>query len=585
MMALFARLMGAMLTPIRSAIFWLGQLAPPLRRLGNISIPARIALLAFLFLLLTAVTFFLVGTVFHDGLVDHYYDRWWKPVLIIGLMIVIPVLVYFFVRKLLEGDVSRFPDIDAAWKAGLKALEEQGIPIDETPLFIVLGSPTPQFSTSLMQASRMGLNVNEAPTGPAPLHWYAHQDAIYLFCTDVSCLSRLADMADSIGAAPAAPSGPAGGFNPGGTIMAGGVPGGGAPAAGPGQTMVGGPSPSGAAPASNPHATIVGTPDGMPAAPANSGGGAPTPPSGNVGMGTIQFDAEKGLNEYIQSVDQAVAQGKPELKPGDVNLLNARMEHVCKLLRKARQPVCPMNGILALLPFRVVDQAPEQVQQVAQRDLRVLRESLMLRCPLITLVTDMDREPGFRELVRRVGAERAKENRFGKGYNVWNPPTDEQLEAVARHACGAFEDWTYMLFKEHDGLRKPGNTKLFGLLCKIRGSFTDSLANVLADGFGFKPDREFELGERQFMFGGCYFAATGQSEDRQAFVKSVLLKLSQTEGELDWNPEAIAEDERYQLGANLFTLLGLASILGLGGMIAWPWIKELSFVKDLLEKE
>lgn len=588
-MQILSKILGAALTPIRTAIFWVAKLFPPLKKLANISVPARIAWLTFLFLLLTAVAFFVAGSFSENGMWEHYFNfRAITPYIIIVLMIVIPVLVYFFVRLLMVGDVSRFPDIDSAWKAGVKSLEQQGINIGETPLFLILGSPNESFATNLLRASRISLNVTEVPAGPAALHWYANQDGVYLFCTDTSCSSRLASMADSIESA-APPPMPGGNqsFDAGGTIMAGapGVPVPGAPAAGgagPNATMVGGPSggaPAGGPPAgggAGPGATIVGSPAGFPAAPPTPGGpGAPpAPPSGNAGMATMQIDPEKGIGEFIQSIDQAVVSNKPTLTPKDVNLLNARLEHVCRLIKKARQPVCPINGILSLVPFRLVERAPEQVQTASQRDLAVLRDELKLRCPLIVLVTEMDREAGFRELVRRVGVDRAKENRFGKGFNVWNSPTDEQLEAVARHACGAFEDWTYMLFKEHEGLRKPGNTKLFGLLCKIRGSFTDSLANVLADGYGYKPDRDPELANSQFMFGGCYFAATGDVEDRQAFVRSVMLRLSQQEGELSWTDEAIREDDRFQLAANLFTLLGIGSLLGLIGMIGYPYLPE-----------
>ena len=103
---------------------------------------------------------------------------------------------------------------------------------------------------------------------------------------------------------------------------------------------------------------------------------------------------------------------------------------------------------------------------------------------MTVLVHELEKEPGFRELVRRVGVDRARVQRFGKGSDVWTPPTAPRLGAVAKHACGAFEDWSYMLFREHDGLRKPGNSKLFSLLCRVRGDFVQNLERILAFGFG-----------------------------------------------------------------------------------------------------
>ena len=51
------------------------------------------------------------------------------------------------------------------------------------------------------------------------------------------------------------------------------------------------------------------------------------------------------------------------------------------------------------------------------------------------------------------------------------------------------------------------------------------------------------------LFGGCYFAATGETEDRQAFVKAVLEKLPEQQEELQWTEAAYREDQRYQLAA------------------------------------
>ena len=608
-MFILGKILGHAVAPIRSLISLFGRIVPPLKKLGHLSVPARFALLMFMFLLITAIAFYVKKRFFSD----NYFlgDNLSKPLVIaviIILMIVIPILVYFLVRKLLEGNISRFPDIDSAWKAGVNALKEQGINIANTPLFLVLGSPDSNFSSNLIRTAQIDLNVNEVPSGPAALHWYANQDAIYLFCTQTCCLSKLSTMSGMIesgmAAAPPPPGGGggAGAFNPGGTIMAdGGGMAGGAPPAPPagggqppgGQTIVGGPAlggtqiaPGAPAVGGGPSETLVGGP-AAPAPPMPASGGPPAPPPGGAGMATLQIDRNADLNEFAQSIDQAVAGAKPALSAKEVNLFNARLEHVCRLLRKARQPVCPMNGILTLIPFGMIDCVADQVQTAAQRDLAILRSQLKLRCPLTVLVTEMEREAGFRELVRRVGPERAKNNRFGKSFNVWNAPTDEQLEAVGRHSCIAFEDWIYMLYKEREALRKPGNKKLFGLLCKIRGTFTQSLANVLADGFGYKPDRDPELNNRQFMFSGCYFAATGVTEDLQAFVRSVVHnKMSESEGELSWMEDAMVEEERYQLAANLFTLVGLLSMLTFAGLIAieFDFVKEkLPFVKRLTD--
>jgi hypothetical protein len=97
-------------------------------------------------------------------------------------------------------------------------------------------------------------------------------------------------------------------------------------------------------------------------------------------------------------------------------------------------------------------------------------------------------------------------------------------------------------------------------LCKIRRDVQNRLANILALGFGRDPDEKSE--EQGMFFGGCYFSATGQSEDRLAFVHSVLDKLPEQQEELAWSDRAIRQDQNLQFLSNLF--LGLDTLLLIG---------------------
>ena len=71
------------------------------------------------------------------------------------------------------------------------------------------------------------------------------------------------------------------------------------------------------------------------------------------------------------------------------------------------------------------------------------------------------------------------------------------------------------------------------------------------------------------LFGGCYFAATGDSEDRQAFVKGVFDKLPEQQEELEWTEEAIRQDQKHHALANLGFCLSTVLLLGLVGTIVF----------------
>jgi hypothetical protein len=229
-----------------------------------------------------------------------------------------------------------------------------------------------------------------------------------------------------------------------------------------------------------------------------------------------------------------------------------------------------VNGALVLLPLEHLQNVmiAKDMPAAIKGDLFAIREATRLLCPVTTMVTGMERESGFRELIRRVGAQNAKSHRFGKGYEPGNAPTEENIDAFSSHACGAFEDWVYNLYRERDGLSKPGNPQLYTLLCKIRGQLVERLRNVLVHGFGFDP-ADKRAGAEPLLFNGCYFAATGVKDEEQAFVKSVFEKILDIEDDIEWTEAALNENERFQSMAQAVMFLDGVFFLALVGMLVW----------------
>jgi hypothetical protein len=60
------------------------------------------------------------------------------------------------------------------------------------------------------------------------------------------------------------------------------------------------------------------------------------------------------------------------------------------------------------------------------------------------------------------------------------------------------------------------------------------------------------------MFSGCYFGATGDEKDRQAFVAGIFKNRLQPQHKIvEWTLAAIANNERYQLIANLLLAIDI----------------------------
>lgn len=508
------------------------------RRLLGMSLPMRVAVLVTVFLLTCTV---LSYTIFYFSENRAGYEQWFtlkRIVLIVVLLIAIPIVVYHTIKVWLEGEESEFPDIDYAWKEGVAALEQHGLDLLNVPVYLILGVRDSKHAKALVDASGLDLRVHEVPEGPAALHWFANPNAILLFCSETCLLSRLtqATAVDDLRTTP--------------------VP------ANPGQ---------GSAIFSGTASFDVDAPGT--AARAEALAPASEPGASQPFTGTMRFGTDSMSDPLQQLESTGTATRTVRLTPDDVSKATARLEYVCQLLKKARQPLCPMNGVLTVLPFDLVRRSDEQgieVQRVVRRDLDTLVHHLKLRCQVIALVGDMEMESGFRELVRRVGRKRSEAQRFGKGFNVWNAPIPEQIEAATTHACGAFEDWVYALFREKDGFHKTGNAKLYSLLCRMRGRLKTRLTNILVDAYAHE-DRSGQHPDA-LLFSGIYFAATGETGDRQAFVRSVFERLLEQENELDWTQNALEEDEHYQRVANVLTAVNATLLVAIGGMLVYRYL-------------
>ncbi|MEZ6062395.1 MAG: hypothetical protein R3C19_18790 [Planctomycetaceae bacterium] len=516
--------------PLR-LLFCSSLFSSPRPQLG-MSLPQRVGFFSFLFLLLVAVA----GLTLRIGLRDVPAAIQQRPLpfaVVAAVLVGIPLLAAWLAKRSSSKADCEFPDIAAAWQEGLRVLQVKGISLADTPLYLVVGPRDAGEARAVVESSDIPFEVSGLPFGDSTLIWFASHEVIFLACpgaSQVSLLSRTALGSSAESDVSLAPGSEKSIFD---------------------QTV-------GAVMDYIAASTELGA--------TNVGFGVQPPLESEQGdSGTQQlYDVS---NPGFHLMGQTLAAGMPaaprpknrlSLDTQSLALASRKLAAVCNLLQQHREPNPAINGVMSFLPFGLIttsDQGASALQSAVAFDNDVICRNIGLRAHLAIMVGGMEQETGFRELVRRFGPEVSRRNRIGKGSSQpWCDPTGESLEALARHACGAFEDNVYPLFAKDHELREPGNPKLYKLLCVSRQRLTNRLARVLRSGYSY--ERDFE---RSLPVLGCYFAATGHRPDRRAFASSVFRKLLQHSSSLDWHPRLRHTNERYVAWTNI--LLGVNLML------------------------
>ncbi len=502
---------------------WL--LRAPARWMGSVrgffgwSLQFRVAVILFVFLMLCILGYYIASWNSDDAVADPKSD----PRFILSwlvLMFAIPTAAFYAVRAWLETEPSQYPDLDEAWEQGVAAISKAGINIDECPLFLATGIASPRDADNLMQAIDWDLLVDGQPTGKSPLRWYASNDAVVVYLLEASATSLLQQRAQqavppsgiSVGSGGARGTliGVGSGSNLGATITS--KPDSPTPNTGIRGTIISGEAIT--PPASSPTPSAMGLRGTMLAGSTPAVAAAATNPAAHVNL---------DRKEIAEQAD--------------------RLARVCRLASESRQPLCPINGSIAVIDWQTLVGAPAgQLSTVVREDATRMIEATNLHAPMALLVTGLDDEMGFIELTRRVGEGRARDNRFGHGFNHQAPLEAGQLAILGKQSCGAFEDWIYELFRHPEALGRTNNDKLYALLCKMRSEVQPKVVELLTSLSGACVPSD----GRGPLLCGCYFGASGGSRMRQAFVRSVFAKLLELEEDLEWSDHAWKKEHAYR---------------------------------------
>jgi IcmF-related N-terminal domain len=269
----------------------------------------------------------------------------------------------------------------------------------------------------------------------------------------------------------------------------------------------------------------------------------------------------------IRSLDILLSQ------TGEMETLTRKLKHFCKLLLGDRRPYCPINGILLLLPYAATDSESEarQAGTACHLDLTVIRDSILVNCPVFALLCDIETVPHADRLLEEFSEEQRLQL-LGRTFPL--VPDLQVSERVRMVETGS--DWIghaafipmlyrMMRFSTRDDALVDNikdNARLFRFFAEMHGR-SRRLGRLLG--------RLISLDTRgQVMLGGCFVACTGRDPKReQGFVGGVLQLLIENQNFVSWTPEAIRQEANYGRLNTLgnIAIAGLA-ILGLVVIVA-----------------
>lgn len=516
------------------------------------------------FVLLTTTFSVVIVCIYSTGLSlrQNITPSW---VTVVLLLLALPtVVLYVTIRK--WGQYRERPlyeDIHRAWFAGLEALSNAGISLQDRPVFVLLGSSGEQLEQSLIAAMRSGglnFQIADVPALAGVAHalrWYVSDNAIYVFCTQTGALSELARQW-----ARAVPAG-AGGRR--------------LPDPGPASTQF--PRPS-----FDPTQTLAsleaaeghrGSASGMPRpvpAVATSAPGPVASRDTTIGAEDIERAVAEGLRNESGQAWRPHSQAAARL-PARVEMAKEtqRLKYLCQLLKRARAPLCGLNGVVTLLPFELVEAGGEDLEllrEAIRTDLDTIRDAMWIRFPVSALVVGMERAPGFTKFVELLETPNWAK-RMGSGFDPRRQATGDRLRQLCDGICDRFEDWIYSLYRQPDALqpeRQSGNIGLYRLLCRVRTDVKPKLNTVLGQTFDVTKNSA-----GLDFFSGCYLAATGGLNEERAFIKELHDKLAREQNNVQWLNKA----HRRRFWLNVLTWAGwsivLALLVVLMGLVLTHW--------------
>ena len=481
---------------------------------------------------------------------DFLYE-WWLTLVFLALYAL--CWVGFGLYKLFAADEesSEFPDLERSWKQAVSELERNGIRLNDSenapPVFLVLGRPTGGMD-SLFRASGWNFQYRFPNVQNSRLYVYACFEPYCVFVTvpDATAWSYLANAVNGdTQFSPAANSAEAG--DPTKTL-----------------SFDAGSDGGGAFGLSASEMHEFKTLQRM---------------QSQRGLDDVQQDRLEVLGNKIHKGAATKAQAfsirNEVLRTGEREL-----KFVCNLMKRDRWPLCPVNGVLVLVPWATGES--ENVAQVVARELAnnltVARNAFQLHYPTIGAICDLEVARGFGQFRSGFSPEQLRQ-RIGQRIPLVPVRTEKTPETPTLIRWGIHwiahaivPVWVLQALRfDPQANKQEGshpNRDLYLLLREVQRRvprFASILSRVPAGKGEIETPDDLESLP---LFGGCYLVGTGDKQNRQAFVAGVLDRLVKDQASVAWTRQAY-EDDRRAWRLTQYGYIAIAIVAAAAGVIAY----------------
>ncbi|QDV23708.1 type VI secretion protein IcmF/TssM N-terminal domain-containing protein [Aureliella helgolandensis] len=502
--------------------------------------------------------------------------QYWLPAVFLQVYALSWIAWWMFRLSSSQQPAAAYPAIFRAWNRALASLENAQIDPTNTPLFLVIGKPQGGTANFLNAGQVERAIACTSPDSEMPVQIYAGREAIYVCCEETSLLGRQADLIaqsqqeTNIGSLsalrgrtavrPTEPVCPAefeATGSEGLSIAAVGadpvessrtppaLPNGSLPqGAGPSLLEMQQPLPAGsqdrmqALTTLQTHLDLLGDPapaDG----PTNATSASPSP--------TYQ----PALKQRLRLLQDAQ----------EIQETNAQLKYLCSLIKQARYPYCPINGIVTLIPLAATETSAvaNHAGMLIEYDLQAITDSLQIRAPRVAVICDIQNEEGGLDVLDRF-PEQQRHRRLGVKFpcvpSCNASDMDRMISDGIKWLCQRMvPPLINRLFQTErsNGTSQDAasscNRRLYHFMYSIHQR-SGNLERLIRRAF---------LGNQQpgELLRGCYLAATGRDTvSEQGFAAGIVSQLMDMQNDVQWTDEALLHDR----DCRRWSILGYVSV-------------------------